>query len=167
MHGLGEEAMPDQGIRRQGPRRRPGAAGGGSRAPRTPKVLVPRQRLYSSLDAGTTGPLTLIVGPAGTGKTVLLSSWLDQTSADHIGQVRWSNAQDHVPLGEVLLLAAGVPADEARVLTGSGQSSGDVSAAVLDELARRREDGTAPDLVVLDDAHLLPASDVALVSSIL
>ena len=109
----------------------------------------------------------MIVGPAGTGKTVLLSSWLDQASADQVGRVRWSNAQDHVPLGEVLLLAAGVPVDEARVLTGSDQSAADVAATVLDELLRRREDSTPPDLVVLDDAHLLPASQIAMLSSIL
>src|SRR4051812_6519966 len=110
MHGLWEGAMPDKGARRPGSPPRSRAAVGGARAPRSPKVLVPRQRLYSNLDAGTAGPLTLIVGPAGTGKTVLLSSWLDQASPDQVGRVRWSNAQDHVPLGEVLLLAAGVPA---------------------------------------------------------
>ena len=57
---------------------------GRSRVPRTPKPLVPRQRLYKQLDKAVASPLTLIVGPAGTGKTVLLSSWLEQAAPEHV-----------------------------------------------------------------------------------
>src|SRR4029453_2685042 len=43
--------------------------------PRTPRWLVARGRLLELLDAGVQGRLTLLTGPAGSGKTVLLSSW--------------------------------------------------------------------------------------------
>jgi LuxR family maltose regulon positive regulatory protein len=37
--------------------------------------VVPRPRLYDLLDAGARAGVTLVTGPAGWGKTVLLSSW--------------------------------------------------------------------------------------------
>jgi len=37
--------------------------------------LVARERLFRMVDAGTTVPLTLVCAPAGSGKTVLVSSW--------------------------------------------------------------------------------------------
>src|SRR5262245_14011636 len=70
-HGFGKGAMPDKVStgRRSGARR-----AGLARVPRTPKALIPRQRLYASLDSGIRSSLTMVVAPAGTGKTVLLSS---------------------------------------------------------------------------------------------
>lgn len=44
--------------------------------PMTPD-LVPRTRLFSLLDAGRPRPLTLVSAPAGYGKSVLISSWLE------------------------------------------------------------------------------------------
>ncbi|HEY4569795.1 MAG TPA: hypothetical protein VIH10_10030, partial [Kribbella sp.] len=44
--------------------------------PRPPLTLVTRERLHSALDLGVRSPLTLVVAPAGTGKTVLLSDWV-------------------------------------------------------------------------------------------
>ena len=40
-----------------------------------PEATVIRPRLFRSLDTGVTGPVTLVSGPAGWGKTTLLSSW--------------------------------------------------------------------------------------------
>ena len=46
-------------------------------APRpTVAGLVERPRLFALLDRGASAPVTLICAPAGSGKTVLLSSWL-------------------------------------------------------------------------------------------
>ena len=42
--------------------------------PRAPRWLVARRRLFGLLDAGVQGSLTLLTGPAGSGKTVLLGS---------------------------------------------------------------------------------------------
>jgi LuxR family maltose regulon positive regulatory protein len=46
--------------------------------PPTRKGLVNRQRLINSLDQGLHGKLTLVSGPAGFGKTTLLSEWVSQ-----------------------------------------------------------------------------------------
>src|SRR6185295_14846831 len=60
------------------PSRNPAAAGDTS----TPVVpgpaagLVERPRLFSALERGSAGPVTLLTGPAGSGKTMLLASWL-------------------------------------------------------------------------------------------
>lgn len=44
--------------------------------PRLAHDLVPRQRLLNRLDEGLTQPLTLVVAPAGFGKTSLVVDWL-------------------------------------------------------------------------------------------
>ncbi|MFE9462960.1 LuxR C-terminal-related transcriptional regulator [Streptomyces virginiae] len=44
-------------------------------APAVPKTLVHRPELLRRLTAGVQGPLTLINGPAGSGKTVLTAHW--------------------------------------------------------------------------------------------
>ncbi len=44
-------------------------------APAVPKTLVHRPELLARLTAGVQGPLTLINGPAGSGKTVLTAHW--------------------------------------------------------------------------------------------
>lgn len=45
--------------------------------PRTRAGVIVRQRLFSTLDALADVELTLVSGPAGAGKTMLVSSWLD------------------------------------------------------------------------------------------
>ncbi|MFC4604241.1 LuxR C-terminal-related transcriptional regulator [Rhodococcus kronopolitis] len=44
--------------------------------PAPPKILVPRPALLDRLTAGAQGPLTLVNGPAGAGKTVLAAHWV-------------------------------------------------------------------------------------------
>src|SRR5687768_16008534 len=44
--------------------------------PHEPRDLVERPRLFERLQAGVEGQVTLVCGPAGSGKTALLSSWL-------------------------------------------------------------------------------------------
>ncbi|HEX8919033.1 MAG TPA: LuxR C-terminal-related transcriptional regulator [Chloroflexota bacterium] len=48
-------------------------------------VLVPRPRLLERLQAGLSGPLTLLSAPAGSGKSTLLSAWANQ----HTAPVAW------------------------------------------------------------------------------
>lgn len=45
--------------------------------PPVPGDLILRSNLIDRLNQGLDLPLTLVSGPAGYGKTVLLSSWLD------------------------------------------------------------------------------------------
>ncbi len=110
------------------------AAGG--IVPRPPLTLVTRERLHSALDLGARAPLTMLIAPAGTGKTVLLSDWVERRK--QAGEsVVWVTGQLPGALGEIL--------DEA-----------------VDADPRR-----PPDPIVVDDAHLLPAADVAKVSQVL
>jgi ATP/maltotriose-dependent transcriptional regulator MalT len=39
--------------------------------------VLPRPGLYDYLDAAASDPVTVVVAPAGSGKTVLLRCWLD------------------------------------------------------------------------------------------
>jgi LuxR family transcriptional regulator, maltose regulon positive regulatory protein len=48
---------------------------------------VQRPELFDRLDHGVQGPLTLVTGPAGAGKTLLLSSWL--AARPQPGPVAW------------------------------------------------------------------------------
>ncbi|MGH3287324.1 MAG: AAA family ATPase, partial [Streptosporangiaceae bacterium] len=44
-------------------------------APALPQWLVSRPRIVNRIDAGRQGPLTLVSGPPGAGKTVAMASW--------------------------------------------------------------------------------------------
>jgi LuxR family maltose regulon positive regulatory protein len=50
--------------------------------PRPPHDLVERPRLLEWLDSGIECPLTLIVAPAGYGKTTLICTWLERLAAE-------------------------------------------------------------------------------------
>lgn len=51
--------------------------------PSVTRDLVVRPRLLNQLNAGLDGAITLIVAPAGFGKTTLVSSWLEGCNGDH------------------------------------------------------------------------------------
>jgi LuxR family maltose regulon positive regulatory protein len=61
--------------------------------PRAPHAAVRRVRLLEALDAGTSGPLTLVSAPAGSGKTALLASWIEDGRAP--GYVAWLSIGSH------------------------------------------------------------------------
>ena len=51
------------------------------RMPVVSEHYVRRQRLHSLLDEVTGAPLTLVVAPAGAGKTSLLAGWMTEVPA--------------------------------------------------------------------------------------
>jgi LuxR family maltose regulon positive regulatory protein len=51
--------------------------------PSVTKDLIVRPRLFTQLDAGLEGAVTLVVAPAGFGKTTLVSSWLQTLDSGH------------------------------------------------------------------------------------
>jgi LuxR family maltose regulon positive regulatory protein len=55
--------------------------------PRTRAPVVRRPRLAELVSRGVQGPLTVVSGPAGSGKSMLLSSWIDDGRAP--GPVAW------------------------------------------------------------------------------
>jgi LuxR family maltose regulon positive regulatory protein len=53
--------------------------------PELPRFLVPRPRLLKQLSSGLANPVTVVTGPAGSGKTHLLASWArDAAVRDHV-----------------------------------------------------------------------------------
>jgi ATP/maltotriose-dependent transcriptional regulator MalT len=89
-------------------------------------VYVPRTQLWQRLDEVTDNPLTLLVGPMGSGKTLGVSGWvrLGRTARD----------------------------PDAVWLHGDPTMGSDDLARVLDQA----DEGRTPPLVIVDDAHLLP-----------
>lgn len=104
------------------------------RAPRPPRALVTRERLLTALDRGSRLPLSMLVAPAGTGKTVLLADW----AARREEPVLWISASHDADALDKLLPPAGSSRDEAT-----------------------------PEIVVIDDAHLLPAGTFEQLSELL
>ena len=131
--------------------------------PRLMTGLVERPRLFALLERGALGPVTLITAPAGSGKTMLLSSWL--RGAELPGPVAW----------------VGVERDETDAthfwgmvmdaLRRSGAIRPDDPAATLvpapaggqEEFLRRLVEGlgraSRTVLLVLDDLHHLRSED--------
>ena len=116
--------------------------------PPPPGGTVDRPRLYSLLDAGTRGPVTLLVAPAGWGKTVLLSDWAPTVT----GPVGWLTLEP-ADTGErfwwylhAALTASGLtdPLPPPRPRSGAGY---------LTQLAEALAGQARPVVLVLDDLH--------------
>jgi LuxR family transcriptional regulator, maltose regulon positive regulatory protein len=63
-----------------------------SGAPRLPRAHVPRTRLWRALDRGADGAVTLLVAPAGAGKTLGVGAWVRRRD-----DVVWVQADDGWP----------------------------------------------------------------------
>lgn len=61
------------------------------RLPRLPRVYVPRARLWQRLEAASDSAVTLVVAPAGAGKTLGAAGWLRHTAAP-AADVVWIHA---------------------------------------------------------------------------
>ena len=102
-----------------------------------PRNWVPRPRLDVLLDRATAGPLTLLVAPAGSGKSVMLRGWV---------------ARSPPPVRSF----AGSAGDRLRARRGARP------AEALAEVGPGH--GRAPQqLLVVDDAHLLSAVELGLI----
>src|SRR5690349_5363178 len=126
-----------------------------------PATLVERPVLYDRLTAGAGQRLTLVVGPAGAGKSVLLSSWAGTRSP---GVTSWLSCDeaDADPVRfwsgftEALRrVAPGFGADAADLLAMGGGMSADVTASIANDAAKLPE-GSA---IIVDDFHY-PAAAV-------
>ncbi|WP_171169671.1 LuxR C-terminal-related transcriptional regulator [Streptomyces sp. I05A-00742] len=122
--------------------------------PPSPRTHVPRHRLFDRLDAGTAGPLTLVTGPAGAGKSTLAAAWA--RTGGPPGPVAWLtlDARDSAPgvfwsyVLEALRRALprlpdsdGIPAPA---------SPGGVGTSLLTRLAAATERLPGPVVLVLD-----------------
>ena len=126
---------------------------------------VERPRLFALLDQGSLGPVTLLCAPAGSGKTMLLSSWLARR--DPPGPVAWVAVErgESDPTRfwsaviEALRGSGAVEADSAlsTLLPSPAGSQDELLDRLPGELGRLRE----PVILVIDDLHEL-RSDEAL-----
>jgi LuxR family transcriptional regulator, maltose regulon positive regulatory protein len=126
--------------------------------PKVASHLVSRSRLHDQLDLGQQRRLTLVVGTAGAGKTVLLADWL---SAHPDRPAAWLGCDDadgdpfrfFAAIIEAARRAGGEPGlgEDARQLLGlEGAVSADIVAALADDL----EGSLSPQVLVIDDFHL-------------
>ena len=125
------------------------------RLPPLPATLVTRPVLHDRLMAGAAQRLTVVVGSAGAGKSVLLSSWaatrapqvtswLSCDEAD-ANPVRFWTGFIEAPQGA----EPGFGADAADLLAMDGAVSPDVTASIANDAAKLPA-GTA---IVVDDFH--------------
>ncbi len=104
-------------------------------APWLPRGYLPRRVLWSRLNVSTLRAVTVVVAPVGAGKTLGVAGWLQHSTR---GQgARWVSADRSL----------GVPQLQ----------------ALLDRAAA--EGGSVPRLLVVDDAHQLPAASVRYLDS--
>ncbi len=132
----------------------------GPAVPRPVGELVERSRLFALLDRGALGRVTVLCAPAGSGKTMLLVSWLRR--ADLPGPVAWVTVErdehDRAHFWNGVL----------RALREGGAFAGADGLATLapapmggdhEELLRRLLEGLGrldrPVLLILDDLHEL------------
>lgn len=129
---------------------------------RTPRHAVDRPALRARLDAGIAAPLTLIVAPAGSGKTVLLSQWASARPDLTIAWVDVS-ATDADPLvfAERLvdsLARVGVSLGPLDVPVGTADRG--LGAPFVDAFLAEL-DNVKPIVVIFDDLHNLAGSAIA------
>ena len=107
-------------------------------APRLPQSYVPRPRLWRALDRGVDGSLTLLVAPAGAGKTLGVGGWVQQLTGpdEKRDEAIWIQADSSWPPDRLKSLLDGAEPD--------------AGAAV-------------PRLVIVDDAHQLPAASLRVI----
>ncbi|MFI9485870.1 LuxR C-terminal-related transcriptional regulator [Promicromonospora sp. NPDC052451] len=97
--------------------------------PALPRVYVPRPRLWQRLDEAVEGAVSLVVAPAGAGKTLGVAGWLRHTGSGRARDAVWIDAD-----------ASWTPDRLSAALDGTSHPGA----------------GAGPPLVVVDDAHLLP-----------
>ena len=124
-----------------------------------PATLVIRSALHDRLAAGAGQRLTVVVGSAGAGKSVLLSSW---AAARPPGATSWLSCDkaDADPvrfwtgfIEATQAVAPGFGADAVGLLTMDGGMSADVTASIANDAAQL----PAGSAVVVDDFHATAA----------
>ncbi|WP_159083596.1 helix-turn-helix transcriptional regulator [Nocardioides terrigena] len=103
-------------------------------APWLPQPYAPRHELWAHLDAATESAVTVLVAPAGAGKTLGVAGWLATTT----------------PLADPIWYAASATSTVAQVEEVLSRAAGTPD--------------SPPRLLVVDDAHLLSAACVRLVA---
>ena len=128
--------------------------------PVVPKTFVRRPRLTEQLNAGVQGPLTLVDGPAGAGKTLLVADWV--TAGDLPGPTAWLmvEPEDSGP-GVFWTYVLQTFRHHGIALPdriGSPARAGKVDHSLLTRLAAWLDGRDVPVVLVLDDFDGAPGS---------
>jgi LuxR family maltose regulon positive regulatory protein len=125
------------------------AAGG---ADRSFDGLVERPRLFEALDRGTKRRVTLVSGPAGSGKTLLVASWLRRRQPGRVASVSVARGErDAMRFWAAVteaLRACGALADDF-----APPERGDRPDQFVERLAGALGERPDPVLLVVDDLH--------------
>jgi ATP/maltotriose-dependent transcriptional regulator MalT len=131
------------------------------RPPVIPEHHVRRPRLLRLLDEAVSAPLTLVIAPAGVGKTVLVSSWAAESAvptawlsldeADRDGRRLWTGV---IAALETLRPGCG---EAARTLLRRPGPLADVVHQLSNDL---EGGGDSSHVLVIDDLHLVDDHDV-------
>ena len=123
---------------------------------------VERKRLHDVLRQGCTLPLTLVVAPAGWGKSTIVADWLahDDVAAGWVSLDGGDN--DPKRFWRYLLIAAGQAgsAAGAAALRRLDAAGSDVLRDVLPAFVNELASAAAPLVLVLDDYHLVTSARV-------
>jgi LuxR family transcriptional regulator, maltose regulon positive regulatory protein len=127
--------------------------------PRLPEGMIQRPRVEELLDRGMERPFTLVSAPAGSGKTALLSQWIAGGRAP--GPVAWVQLSrdegDAHGFWAEAIASLGAANGELAVLAPPPRGElRSFLTTVLNVLAGLDD----PPVLVLDDLHLVGASDV-------
>jgi len=153
------EAMADSAIPGQGSARGTRFAMPKFRPPALPATLVTRPGLHERLAAGAGQRLTVVVGSAGAGKSVLLADWV---AARPPGTTSWLSCDraDRDPVrfwaGFVeapRAIEPGFGADAADLLAMDRRMSADVTASIANDAAKL----PAGSAIIVDDFHYASA----------
>ena len=130
-------------------------------APGLPEWAVPRPRLEKMLTQSARGPLTMVTGPPGAGKTMAIALWAAARTSP--GPCAWMTVDEYDNRPAVFWshVAAALRKAGVRVPLLSPEVAGEVGAShsFLLRLASVLAAQDPPVVLVLDDLHLLTASD--------
>ncbi len=129
------------------------------RAPSLPAGVIDRPGLVARLDDCLHRQLGLVVAPAGSGKTVLLTQWLErhpELPAAWLSLDRSHNDAGRFARDLLDALAAVLPhLDTEAVLNELASGGVDLGDPFVEVLAAELGEGTTPFVVVFDDFHVL------------
>jgi LuxR family maltose regulon positive regulatory protein len=138
------------------------------RPPRLPSLFVSRQRLLARMEEGRQGKLTLLLAPAGSGKTTLVRQWIDMQGQDM--QSAWLSLDpeddDPIRFWHYVLTACelfeGKPSHDALKLLSTNQSFFTLLflKTILNSFMNDIALQASRFLLVLDDYHVITSSQI-------